>query len=171
MNALFPPKPQGTRRLGNVLFGCAVGGMEWTWGQGTVWEWKLQQLGLGHLQAIDLGQALLLCFPIPAPRIWVYPPHILIGIPLGPLGGPDSLVPTWLSGICWRQGQSDPTRLSGTSPDFHAKARRTPRTKATVDSQAEVWPAEQASTPDCPPVSASSKAVPKPVPALRTLRD
>lgn len=53
MNPPFPPKPQGTRRLGNVLFGCVVEGMEQSWGQGTVWERKLQQLRLGHLQAIE----------------------------------------------------------------------------------------------------------------------
>lgn len=48
----------------------------------------------------ELGQVLLLCFPIPALKIRVYPAPILTGTPLGPLGGPDSLVPTWLSGIC-----------------------------------------------------------------------
>lgn len=53
MNPPFPPKPQGTRGLGNVLFGCAVGGLAWYWSQGTVWEWMLQQLGLGHLQATE----------------------------------------------------------------------------------------------------------------------
>lgn len=53
MNPPLHPKPQGTRRLGNALFGYATGGMEWSWGQGTVWERMLQQLGLRHLQAIE----------------------------------------------------------------------------------------------------------------------
>lgn len=164
MNPPFPPKPQGTRRLGNRFIWPCSRGMEWSWGQGTVWEWKLQQLGLGHLQAIEnLARSFCSVSPFQPSESGSIPFPILTGIPLDPLGGPDSLMPTWLSGICQRQGQSDPTRLSGTSPDFQAKARRTSRKKATVDSQADVWTVEQASTPDCPPVSASSKAVPKPV--------
>lgn len=101
MNPPFPPKPQGTRKLGNVLFGCAVGGMEQSWGQGTVWEWKLQQLGLGHRQAIEnVARSFCSASPFQPSKSGSTPAPILTGIPLGPLGGPDSLAPTWLSGIC-----------------------------------------------------------------------